>query len=102
MLPTEVAQIADDIVRLGGAVVAQAIGIIYAAFLTLRETYSPLGSMFALHRCRLYVGASNAVDPSRPFNATWGAAKPNTLMQAVKHQFDPIRTLNPGRLAGDI
>jgi glycolate oxidase FAD binding subunit len=37
-------------------------------------------------------------DPTPP----WGPDKPNPLMQAVKHQFDPNRTLNPGRFLGGI
>jgi FAD/FMN-containing dehydrogenase len=39
-----------------------------------------------------------------PTNAKRWKADPNTfpLMQAVKHQFDPNRTLNPGRFLGGI
>lgn len=102
MLPTDIAQIADDIVRLGGVVVAQAIGIVYAAFPNIERDHSPLGSMYAYTDAgsmAVLQTPSTPVDNSMP---PWGAKDPNTLMQAVKHQFDPSRTLNPGRLLGGI
>ncbi len=37
-------------------------------------------------------------DPTPPS----GTDKLIPLMQAIKHQFDPNRTLNPGRLLGGI
>ncbi len=102
MLPTDVAQIADDIVRLGGVVVAQALGVIYAAFENLERDYSPLGSLYAYTD----TGSMNLLQtPSNPYDDStppWGSDKPNALMQAVKHQFDPNFTLNPGRFLGGI
>ena len=102
LLPTDVAQIADDIVRLGGAIIAQALGVIYAAFPNVKRDYSPLGSLYA------YTDTGSMVliqIPSNPHDdpiPPWGPDKPNPLMQSIKHQFDPNQTLNPGRFLGGI
>ena len=102
MLPTDVTAISQDVVDLGGTVVAQSLGIIYAAFPNIERDYSPLGSLYAYTDTGsmiLLQIPSNPHDNSRP---PWGPDKPNPLMQAVKHQFDPNRTLNPGCLLGGI
>jgi glycolate oxidase FAD binding subunit len=102
MLPTDLPQIVEDIVRLDGTVVAQSLGILYAAFPNLKRDYSPLGSLYAYtdagSMTLLQIPSNPQDDPTPP----WGPDKPDPLMQAVKHQFDPNRTLNPGRLLGGI
>jgi glycolate oxidase FAD binding subunit len=102
MLPTDVPHIADDIVHLGGSVVAQSLGVIYAAFPNIKRDYSPLGSLYAYtdtgSMTLLQIPSSPHDDPTPP----WGPDKPNPLMQAIKHQFDPNQTLNPGRFLGGI
>jgi glycolate oxidase FAD binding subunit len=98
MLPTAVAKTVDDVVRLGGAAVAQGLGVIYAAFPNLERDYSPLASLYAYidtgSMTLLQIPSNPHDDPMPP----WGPHKPNPLMQAIKHQFDPNRTLNPGGL----
>jgi glycolate oxidase FAD binding subunit len=100
MLPTAVAQTVDDVVGLGGAAVAQGLGVIYAAFPNLERDYSPLGRLYAYtdsgSMTLLQIPSNPHDDPMPP----WGPHKPNPLMQAIKHQFDPNRTLNSGLLLG--
>jgi glycolate oxidase FAD binding subunit len=102
MLPTAVAQTVDDVVRLGGAAVAQGLGVIYAAFPNLERAYSPLGSLYAYtdrgSMTLLQIPSNPHDDPMPP----WGPHKPNPLMQAIKLQFDPNRTLNSGLLLGGL
>ena len=102
VLPTDVAQVADDVVRLGGDLVAQSLGIIYAALPNIKRDYFPLGSLYACTDAgsmTVIQSPPNALDQTTP---PWSADKPSPLMQAVKHQFDPKRTLNPGRFLGGI
>lgn len=94
MLPTDVARIADYVVRLGGDLVAQSLGVIYAAFPNIKRDYSPLGSLYAYTEA----GSMTVIQsPSNPLDQTtppWVAEKLSPLMQAVKKQFDPNNTLN--------
>jgi glycolate oxidase FAD binding subunit len=102
MLPTAVAQTVDDVVRLGGTAVAQGLGVIYAAVPNLERAYSSLGSLYAYTdrgSMTLLQIPSNPHDHPMP---PWGPHKPNPLMQAIKHQFDPNRTLNSGLLLGGL
>jgi glycolate oxidase FAD binding subunit len=100
MLPTVVAQTVDEVVGLGGAAVAQGLGVIYAAFPNLERDYSPLGRLYAYtdsgSMTLLQIPSNPHDDPMPP----GGGHKPNPLMQAIKHQFDPNRTLNSGLLLG--
>jgi glycolate oxidase FAD binding subunit len=102
MLPTDIPQIAQDVVRLGGTVVAQSLGIIYAAFPNVGRDHSPLGSIYAYTDTGSMTVLQTPSTPNDDATPPWGSEKPNPLMQAVKHQFDPNRTLNPGRLLGGI
>jgi glycolate oxidase FAD binding subunit len=102
MLPTDIAQIADDIVRLGGSLVAQSLGLIYAAFPNVKRDCSALGSLYAYTdtgSMTMLQIPSNPLEDSTP---PWGSEKPNPLMREIKRQFDPNRTLNPGRFLGGI
>jgi FAD/FMN-containing dehydrogenase len=95
MLPDSVATLAEDVRRLGGTSVTQAMGIIYANFPDY-ITGKPLDSLFA------YVDAAAGsltvlVDPDffgDDLTPPWGKEDVNPLMKAVKHQFDPNHTLN--------
>jgi glycolate oxidase FAD binding subunit len=97
MLPTDIAQIADDIVRLGGTVVAQSFGLIYAAFPNIKRDYLALGSLYAYtdtgSMTMLQIPPNPLEDPTPP----WGPVQPLPLMREIKRQFDPERILNPGR-----
>jgi glycolate oxidase FAD binding subunit len=102
MWPTDVAQIADDIIHLGGSCVAQSFGLIYAAFPNIEKDYSALGSLRAYtdtgSMTMLQVPSNPLEDPT----PTWGPEKPLPLMREIKRQFDPKRILNPGRFLGGI
>jgi glycolate oxidase FAD binding subunit len=102
LLPTDIPQIAQDGVLLGGNVVAQSLGVIYAAFPNIKRDYSPLGSLYAYTDAGSLTVLRTPSIPHDDATPPWGPEKPNPLMQAVKHQFDPNRTLNPGRLPGGI
>jgi glycolate oxidase FAD binding subunit len=102
MLPTDIPQIAQDVVRLGGTIAAQSLGIIYAAFPNVERDYSPLGSLYAYTDAGSMTVLQTPLTPHDDTTPPWGPEKPNPLMQAVKHQFDPNRTLNPGRFLGGI
>jgi glycolate oxidase FAD binding subunit len=102
MLPTDVAAISEDVVRVGGTVVAQSLGVIYAAFPNITRDYSPLGSLYAYTDTGSMTVLQTPSNPHDDPTPPWGPDKPNPVMQAVKHQFDPNRTLNPGSLLGGI
>jgi glycolate oxidase FAD binding subunit len=102
MLPADIATVAEDVVRLGGSVVAQSLGVIHAAFPNIKRDYSPLGSLYAYTDAGSMTVLQIPLKPQDDPIPPWGPEKPNSLMQAVKHQFDPNRTLNPGRLPGGI
>jgi glycolate oxidase FAD binding subunit len=102
MLPTDVAQIADDIIRLGGIFVAQSLGVIYASFPNVRKDHAVLGSLYGYSDTGSMTVFQTPTNPVEDPTPPWGSQKPSPLMQAVKHQFDPNRTLNPGRFLGGI
>jgi glycolate oxidase FAD binding subunit len=102
MMPDSVWGVSDEVKRLGGVSAAQSLGIIYAALPDIERDYSPLGNLYAYtdsgSMTILQIPENSLDNPTPP----WGAVKPQALMQAVKHQFDPNRTLNPGRFLGGI
>jgi glycolate oxidase FAD binding subunit len=102
MLPTDIFQIGDDIVGLGGSVVAQSLGVIYAAIPNIKRDYTSLGSLYAYSDAGSMTIIQTPPNPLDDPTPPWGPDKPRPLMQAVKHQFDPTRTLNPGRFSGEI
>ena len=93
--PSELPSKAVDVIQLGGRCVAQAIGILYASFPNISQTYSALGSLYAHTDAGSMTVLS--IPPNPQYNATplWRAEEPSPLMAVVKHQFDPNQTLNP-------
>lgn len=100
MLPCDVARFTSIIKSLGGSAVTQATGIM-TAFLPasaehqlsgLRQEFtSAHGSLTILDR------------PAQAEVDLWGPLPDSfPLMQKIKEQFDPNRTLNPGRFLGGI
>ncbi|HWB33366.1 MAG TPA: FAD-binding oxidoreductase [Acidobacteriaceae bacterium] len=104
MLPASIGHLARDVVQLGGMAVTQASGIMLAGF---RETtaVNALPHLYEyIDRARGTVAVLKGNKQQWP---TWPAqpAREKTglrLMQQVKQQFDPRRTLNPGRFMGGI
>jgi glycolate oxidase FAD binding subunit len=108
-LPAQMAETIETIVRLSVAkvrwsVVAQATGIGWAR---LEGEASAIDSALRELRAEIERGGGSLVIAHRPAGMTtldaWGSvgdALP--LMSAVKQQFDPRRTLNPGRFVGGI
>ena len=108
MLPEDVPAFAQEVNENDGQSITQSLGIMYASF--------PDGELpFKLaEEFRYHVGLQGrttlllSTPPSSSEVETWAftseGERPNTLplMQAIKHQFDPNRTLNPGRFLGGI
>jgi glycolate oxidase FAD binding subunit len=100
-LPTGIANISADVVRLGGSAVTQSTGIMFARF-TGEAATAALPSLYA------YVDAEGGeltiLRAPLPEWATppWEPTKAPPLMHEVKRQFDPNRTLNPGRFLGGL
>lgn len=103
MLPSAVTKVAEHLSRCEATSVFQSLGIAYAKLpapdhnsVTTIEVLDDLltsdgGSLTILKGPRSFQRDLRSI-PSGP--ATFA------LMQTVKHQFDPKRTLNPGRLQG--
>lgn len=108
MLPEEVAAFAQEVEEKGGESVTQSLGIMYASFPSDSLSFK-LAEEFRYH-VGLQAGTTTLLGSSSspPDVETWAftteGERPNTLslMQAVKHQFDPNSTLNPGRFIGGI
>jgi glycolate oxidase FAD binding subunit len=105
MLPSAIAVLSSDVVRLGGSAVTQATGIMFARF-------SEEAAGTALPNLSACVdaagdGALMVLRAPEGTLAAWaiprlGAEKAPALMREIKRQFDPNRTLNPGRFIGGI
>jgi glycolate oxidase FAD binding subunit len=104
MLPSAIATLSSDVVRLGGVAVTQATGILFARF-GEEAAAQALPSLYA------YVdgagdGSLTVLRAPRPLPAwavpPWGETRIPALMGEIKRQFDPGRTLNPGRFIGGI
>jgi|GEM_PF-123618 len=108
MLPEEAAAFAQEVDEKGGQSVTQSLGIIYASFPSGELSFK-LAEEIRDH-IGLQGGTTLLLSRTPPSNEaeTWAfmAEGEQTLtlplMQAVKHQFDPNRTLNPGRFLGGI
>lgn len=97
VLPTELGEYLDHMQwapEVEVSCVAQSSGLIYASL---------EGASEAIEKYLQSIKADLTI-LTTPTNAKRWKAAPNTLplMQAVKHQFDPNRTLNPGRFLGGI
>jgi glycolate oxidase FAD binding subunit len=99
MMPVDVPHFADLLQSYGGTSVSQAYGIMTASlysindiiFSSLREEFEAKGGSLTL--LRQYEGLTS----------TGGKSSTSLpLMREIKHQFDPNRTLNPGRFLGGI
>ena len=105
MLPTDVASLSERVLALGGHCVAQSNGIMFASFPAPGHTTAYSISSFR-EEVDKHKGSVVVLKYALP---SWSDLPPfgkssNTfpLMQAVKHQFDPNHTLNPGHLLGGI
>jgi glycolate oxidase FAD binding subunit len=105
MLPTDVASLSERVLALGGHCVAQSNGTMFASFPAPGHTtaYSISSFREEVEKHKGSVVVLKYALPSwsdlPPFGMSSNALP---LMQAVKHQFDPNRTLNPGRFLGGI
>jgi glycolate oxidase FAD binding subunit len=102
MLPNDIAQIADDIIGLGGMVVAQSLGVIFASFPNVKKDHAVLGSLYGYTDTGSMTVLQTPMNPVEDPTPPWGPQELCPLMQAVKYQFDPNRTLNPGGFLGGI
>jgi glycolate oxidase FAD binding subunit len=78
MLPTDVPRFADYIVRLGGSLVAQSLGLIYAAFPNVEKDYIALRSLHVdtdTSSMTIRQISSSSADDSTP---PWGTDKPDS------------------------
>ncbi|WP_263417711.1 FAD-binding oxidoreductase [Terriglobus albidus] len=92
---SELSSNAAEVVQLGGRCVAQAIGILYASFPNISQTYSALGSLYAHTDAGSMTVLSVPQNPQDDSMPPWGAKEPSPLTMLVKQQFDPNQTLNP-------
>jgi glycolate oxidase FAD binding subunit len=108
-LPAEIAQGIETVAQLSGGnlrwnVVAQATGI---GWVRLEGKAGAIGSALTGLRASLEGSGGSLVIAHRPASGNemdgWGnAGDALGLMKAVKRQFDPRGTLNPGRFVGGI
>jgi glycolate oxidase FAD binding subunit len=108
-LPAHIAETIETIATLSGgklrwSVVAQATGI---GWVRLEGEAGAIGSVLSEIRARVEESGGSLVIAHRPAGMmeldVWGGAGDTLgLMQAVKGQFDPRGTLNPGRFVGGI
>jgi glycolate oxidase FAD binding subunit len=99
MLPTAIATLSSEVVRLGGIAVTQATGIMFArlsedaaaeALPALSPSIAAAGDgSISVLRTPQYLGA-------------WSPPNALPLMREIKYRFDPSNTLNPGRYLGGI
>jgi glycolate oxidase FAD binding subunit len=100
MLPSEIARFAERVRGLGGESVTQAGGIMIAGF--------PVAAAERLVELRreLEAGGGSLMVLKQPAESKldcWGTLPDSLpLMREIKRQFDPERTLNPGRFLGGI
>jgi glycolate oxidase FAD binding subunit len=105
MLPVNVPDFSEHVVRVGGLCTVQSNGIMLASFRAPTHT-----TAYAIAELRKEIEKKGGSLVVLKYAAlTWSdlersGTSSNTLplMQAVKHQFDPNRTLNPGRFLGGI
>jgi glycolate oxidase FAD binding subunit len=105
MLPSDIAWVSADVVRLGGSAVSQATGIMFVRF-SQEAAVQALPSLYA-HIDAAGDGSIAVLRPPEPplKTSTIPPEAANTalpLMREIKRRFDPNRTLNPGRFLGGI
>ena len=105
MFPVDVVRFGERVLSLEGAFIAQAIGVMTASFDAGTHT---IAYGVDILREELAKRAGGLVILKYP-NPSWSGPVANradpsivAVTRAVKHQFDPNRTLNPGRLLGGI
>jgi len=100
MLPSDIARFTSTIQNLGGNAVTQSTGIMTAWLpVTAEQELSQLRQQFTGGHGSLTVlqqPDDAHIDPWGPLSSSF------PLMQKIKEQFDPNRTLNPGRFLGGI
>ena len=105
MLPSALPALVREAIASGGSVAAQATGIMLAGFseaaaanaiADLNEPVGRAGGSITILKANLQQAASWTVQQRKR-----GDKLPE-LMRAVKEQFDPKRTLNPGRMVGGV
>jgi hypothetical protein len=103
MHPSEIAGVAEEVARLGGRSVVQTLGIMYASFpKTLTDLSHLAGNIYAKTKVGSVSVIRTSISRLPDLSPPWDKREPIALMQAVKHQFDPNRTLNSGRFLGGI
>ena len=108
MLPEDVPAFTQEVDEKDGQSVTQSLGIMYASF-PVSELSFKLAEEFRYHvglqgGTTLLLSLPQSTTKAETWAFTTEGEQPITvpLMQAVKHQFDPNRILNPGRLFGGI
>jgi glycolate oxidase FAD binding subunit len=100
MLPSTIAALSADVVKLGGVAVTQATGIMFARF-------SEGAAVQALPQLHGFVdaagdGSLRVLRASERSTPPRGEEKAPALTREIKRRFDPNRILNPGRFIGGI
>ena len=94
VLPTDVPNLASVVVGIGGEVVAQSVGVIYASYPRTDVDFSLFGEIYAFP----HGGSQKLLNiPDGPIDESlfpWVSIR-TPLERAIKHQFDPNQTLNP-------
>ncbi|MEO6910330.1 MAG: FAD-binding oxidoreductase [Edaphobacter sp.] len=100
MLPSDIARFTSVIHNLGGSAVTQATGIMTASLpVTAEQGLTQLRQQLSDSHGSLIV----LQQPAHTDVDLWGPLPDSfPLMQQIKQQFDPNRTLNPGRFLGGI
>jgi glycolate oxidase FAD binding subunit len=100
MLPSDIARFTSAVHTLGGSAVTQATGTMIASLpVTAVQQLPELRQQFIDAQGSLTV----LQQPASTDLDLWGAMPSSfPLMQKIKQQFDPNRTLNPGRFFGGI
>jgi glycolate oxidase FAD binding subunit len=109
MLPDRVTACAQEVEEKDGHSVTQSLGVMYAALPGTNDMQYRLAEEFRYH-VGLDLGTTHVVNqtPAASGCERWAyiaeGETPNSLplMQSLKHQFDPNRTLNPNRFLGGI
>jgi glycolate oxidase FAD binding subunit len=109
MLPKDVAALAQEVEEKHGEFVAQSYGVMYTAFPIGDATSVALAEEFRYHvglqlGTTMMMNRPTACEELAEWEYATSEESPNALplMQVINHQFDPNRTLNPGRFLGEI